>query len=366
LLHERSCETSGEINAITTDLRGYVGRIHYELVPLGNVPLHDRTTVESALTALLRIWPEWETSLAANVRGLMIISPAIENGLILSACERLDGFANVLRRLKNGERSALSELTFAARMVKAGYRPSLEPPVGASLLDTCIPMPEGSVYCEVIAPETREAIQEVKAAASALARVLRDENKGRRVEVLLTADIDLDVSTNVAEAIKAHPESNEAWAIGETAMASKRLAGDDANVGPTIPAAETAAIIGTAQCSIENGVRSAGIVRVPVTDAHAKRLMYGESHHFSHEEMNLLVMDVTKVISSLKAWRRLIERCFQPEQIRRFGAVVLFSAGITGEKMSPLENWEVVPNPYAYKLIPESLLRKIVSPDSPP
>jgi len=59
-------------------------------------------------------------------------------------------------------------------------------------------------------------------------------------------------------------------------------------------------------------------------------------------------------------------RCFQPDQNRRFGAVVLFSTGITGEKMSVIENWEVVPNPYAYKPIPESLFRKILSPDSRP
>jgi hypothetical protein len=333
---------------------------------LGNAPVQDRPTAESALSALLRIWPEWEASLTPNVRGLVLISPAIENGLILSACENLDGFPNVLRRLKNGERVAHSELTFAARMVKAGYRPTLEPPLGTGLLDTRIPMAEGQVYCEVIAPETRDVIQEVRTAASALATILRDENKGRRVEVLLAVDIDQNVSAKVAEAVKIHPDSNEAWAIGEIAVASKRLAGDDANVGPTIPAPEAAAIIGAAQCSVDRGMRSAGIVRVPVTDTRAKRLLYGESHHFSRGEMNLLVMDVTKVVSGLKAWRHLIERCFQPGQNRRFGAVALFFSGITGEKMSAMQNWEVVKNPYAYKPIPESLLQKILAPGSGP
>ncbi|PYV62525.1 MAG: hypothetical protein DMG97_40240, partial [Acidobacteria bacterium] len=90
----------------------------------------------------------------------------------------------------------------------------------------------------------------------------------------------------------------------------------------------------------------------------AKRLLYGESHHFSREQMNILVVDVTRIVSSLKIWSQLIEKCFQPEQNRRFGAVVLFSAGITGDKMAPFQQWKVVRNPYATKAIPESLLRK--------
>src|SRR5580765_1648870 len=72
---------------------------------------------------------------------------------------------------------------------------------------------------------------------------------------------------------------------------------------------------------------------VPVTDTRAKRLLYGESHHFSRDEMNVLVVDVTKIVTSLNAWSHLIARCFQPEQNRRFGAVVLFKSGMTGEKL---------------------------------
>ena len=168
----------------------------------------------------------------------------------------------------------------------------------------------------------------------------------------------------MAEAVRLHPDSNEIWPLETIAFISKRVAGDDANVGPTIPSPEAAAIIGNARCSVDSGVRTAGIVRVPVTDTRAKRLLYGESPHFSRDEMNVLVMDVTSVVSSLKVWSQLIEKCFQPEQNRRFGAIVLFSAGITGEKMSALQEWKVVRNPYAYKPIPESLLEKILTPES--
>jgi hypothetical protein len=276
----------------------------------------------------------------------------------------LEGFENVLRRLKTGERSASAELTFAARLVWAGFRPILEPPLGDGSLDTLIPVDDSAVYCEVIAPETSNAIEEVKDAASALAGILRDQNPGKRVEVLFSGDIDERAATKVADAVKHRPVSDEIWPLDNIALISTRVAGDDPNVGPTIPSPEAAAIIGAAQGLLHDGVRTAGIVRVPVTDVRAKRLLYGESHHFSRDHMNILVMDVSKCVSSLKAWGKLIENCLQPTQNRRFGAVILFFAGVTGDKMIPCQEWRVIRNPHGYKPIPEVLLEKIRSPDS--
>ena len=331
---------------------------------LGNPPIEDQQKVENALTALFRIWPEKQAAMAnAGIRGLLLVSPAVATGLVLSVCEQLDGFGNVLRRLKDGERSAHTELILAARLVNRGLKPILEPPTSNGSLDTCIPTENGKVYCEVIAPETSDAIREVRTAASALATILRDQNKGRRIEVLLSTDIDERISAEVAQFVRTQPDSNEIFHLDAIALISKRIAGNDLNVGPTIESVEATAIIGAAQFSLDYGVRTTGIVRLPVTDARAKRLLYGESHHFSRAEMNILVMDVTKIVSNLKAWSQMIERCFQPDQNRRFGAVVLFWTGITGDKLETLQKWQVVRNPYAYRPIPESLLQKILTLD---
>ena len=150
----------------------------------------------------------------------MIISPAIEKGVVLSACEKLTGFENVMRRLKTGERSAYSELLFAARLVKIGFQPVLEPRSGSGVLDTLIPTSTGKVYCEVIAPETSDAIREIKTAASTLAGTLKEQNAGRRVEVLLLVDFDEDSANRVAEAVKVRPDSSEIWSLGIDALPS--------------------------------------------------------------------------------------------------------------------------------------------------
>jgi hypothetical protein len=199
---------------------------------LGNPPVQDRETVENALRALLRIWPEREAAIVGrNTRGLVLISPAIESGIVLSACENLIGFENVLRRLKTGERSAYTELVFAARLVKAGFQPILEPSLGSGFLDTRIPMDAGDVYCEVIAPETSETILEVKTAASDLAATLMEQNTGRRVEVLLSVDIDESISSRVVEAVNLLPDSNETWPLETIALISSEFPGMTATSG---------------------------------------------------------------------------------------------------------------------------------------
>lgn len=334
---------------------------------LGQMPAQNPETVEEALSVLFRLWPERAQEIATGThRGLMTISPAIDDGLMLHMCERLNGFEKVLRRLRAGERSAYSELILASRLVSAGLEPTLEPPLGSGNLDTRVTMREGDVWFEVIAPETSDAILEMRVSADKLATTLLEQNAGRRIEVLLSVDISEEVTSRVADAIRLHPDSDDTWSLDMVALVSKFVAGDKANVGPTIaqPHGSSAAIIGVAKSSITAGIRTCGIVRVPVTDNRAKRLLYAESHHFSREEMNILVMDLTKVPGKSKGWAPIIERCLQPGQNRRFGAVVLFSTGLALDTMAGLQEWRVVRNPYAYKPVPESLLQQIANADT--
>src|SRR5215467_1870564 len=105
-----------------------------------SAPHHNREAVEAALSTLMRLWPERIMALASNrARGLLLINPAIRDGIMLSACEDLKGFDNVIRRLRqDAERSAYCELAFTARVVRAGLTPVLEPRLGSKILDTLI------------------------------------------------------------------------------------------------------------------------------------------------------------------------------------------------------------------------------------
>src|ERR671924_1937138 len=71
--------------------------------------------IRRGLIALENHLPERLNELERRaMRGIAPILPLIELGLVLADCEALDGFAPVMARAYEGERSALSELSFAA------------------------------------------------------------------------------------------------------------------------------------------------------------------------------------------------------------------------------------------------------------
>lgn len=82
--------------------------------------------------------------------------------------------------------------------------------------------------------------------------------------------------------------------------------------------------------------------------------MQAETHHFSADHSNVLVIDITRVPGGMR-WGSLIQRRLQPNQNRRFGAVILVRRWI-GESNLVEEEWRVVRNPHAYQPVPEDFL----------
>lgn len=104
----------------------------------------------------------------------------------------------------------------------------------------------------------------------------------------------------------------------------------------------------------KDGIRTRAHVSISMTDERAQRLMEAEAHHFSREEINILVMDISKVPSGIKCWSPLIQRRFQPRINRRFGAVILFASYIESAGFS--RHSCVLQNPHAYRQPPKCLL----------
>jgi hypothetical protein len=295
------------------------------------------------------------------LRGLLIVSPLIHLGSVLHACENLDGFDGVLRRLKTDERSAQSELRFAARLLEAGLTPILEPSLGSKVLDSVVEFKSQQVYCEVIAPETSDAMQQMQEVATELGSRIIEQNTGRRVEVLLDGGDIEHLVQPLLDSIRERQPSGVIEVLAGIGRVSITETHGSLDVGPIIPGESD----GVVQCAIrvrhEGNLRTAAIIRTPVSDERAKKLLYAESHHFSKDEMNVLVMDVTAVPGAIKGWSKLVERCLQPTQNRRIGAVLLFSSRMDGGSASLKYDWRAIKNQHAYKAIPDAFIRLIVS-----
>src|SRR6266849_3830557 len=86
------------------------------------------TTAWEAMGHVERLSPTLlDPILAGPSRGPYLVAWIVDLGISLGLCESLDGFAGVLSRLASGEGSALSEMMVAARLVRLGYTPTLEP-----------------------------------------------------------------------------------------------------------------------------------------------------------------------------------------------------------------------------------------------
>lgn len=117
--------------------------------------------------------------------------------------------------------------------------------------------------------------------------------------------------------------------------------------------------IGIVSANTEGHLPSLAMVRLPIDDQRAARLMGAETHQLSPNETNLLAIDVSNVPGGIPDWIPLIQRRFQPNLNRRFGAVVLFSRVNQLHSANIIRGYRVLRNAHAYRPIPDPLLNAI-------
>jgi len=331
---------------------------------LGQAPPLPGDLCWEALSALERLWPErLEMLLRSGARGFGVIAPVVDDALTLHACSGLPGIEAVLRRVRHGEASALSELKFAAALVQLGYTPALEPKCEGKVLDTLVEVEGQDVFVEVISPEMSDAVEELRKRAEDVAKVIVEVGRGCRIEVYLLAEPTVEAAAAVKEAVLglASDPSDRIHAL--PAVALFRCETFRRDVGPAIDGPDGSPRLGVARIEVGPAGGTAAIVRVAISDERARRLLSAEAHHFSRDKANILVMDVSRVAGATNAWRPWVERCFQPGRSRRFGAVVLFDPALVG--LAVTRRWRVVRNPHAKHGVPERLLAGLESLDQP-
>jgi hypothetical protein len=305
-----------------------------------------------ALEALDRLWPEYvDRMVASQTRGVAVIAMAIHLGSILRSCEPLVGFCDVLRRLRGGEQSALPELFVAANLVRVGWVPELEPRLDGNRLDCVIRVDGTVVYIEVISPERGEAIIEAHEAIQTLATRLKTDQAGRKIELLVSVDLNDDVVAQVRDFLSRAANSEAVQEIpGIGAVIVEPFDGSMV-VSPRIRSESDQTVLGAAVGSPADA--SLVSVRMAITDSRVQRLLAAELHHFSRGETNLLVIDVSRCAGSIRGWTPLIERRFQPQQNRRLGGAAVYQ--LTGTMPAIEHRWRILRNPHAYRPVPDAL-----------
>ena len=330
---------------------------------LGLEPAESPYNVDCAFDALRRLWPEYLDQLQAqDSPGVFTVNIAINRGLTIAACESLRGFQPAMARLRRGEESAFAELQFAAALVRSGLVPELEPQLGSKRLDCAVDIGSERVFAEVISPETSEAVRGAEATIKRVANELVARTAGTRTELLLAVEPDNQFDSIIATATTTLPDEAIHYIEGLGWIHRMFLGPQPPNLGSLIfnpdprPATAVSSMRGP-----ENGIFTAAVVRLPVSDERMHRLLSAELSHFSQAERNILVVRVSSGPKSISLWVPLIRRWFQPKRNRRVGAIVLYDqAQILGSPPTIRQRWHVIKNPYAYISVPDSLIYHIL------
>jgi hypothetical protein len=304
---------------------------------------------------------------ASGQAGLLYVAPLISLGLVLADSERLTGFGPVVTRLRAGEPSAFAELAVAAGLVRIGYPPTLEPPLGESVLDSVVNVDGRSVYIEVISPDTSAEMRAAREDVSQLATALVTSTAGTHTEVLLVGDPEGKHAAIAAAAARAPVDEqvHELPGIGQVRR-SANVPNVAPNLGPIIPNPDPRPVLACGRGQFNQDGGASATVRVPMTDNRAQRLLSAELHHFSRDEGNLLVVAVTRVPGGLDWWLPLVQRWFRPGRNTRVGGVALYDEGLVGAPLAARQRWRVVANPYARVRLPDALLEALRHLDESP
>jgi hypothetical protein len=314
-----------------------------------------------ALGIIERLYPEYfDKVLTDGLKGIAFIAPIIDLGITLEACENLNGFDRLLARIKKGEGATFSEAKFAAELVKLGYNPILEPQLGEKRLDALISVGGEKVYFEVITPETSDVMKTAYSEMRKLTQRIMKENKGMDVNIKLLTDLNTSISDSILAYLKTlSPSTENTHIMPDIALIKySTFAPKPLSFECEQNDLEPSELFVASFSRTEDGIKTRINVGTSITDERAQRLMRTEAEHFSREEINILVMDVSKIPNGIRCWLPLIRRRFQPHINRRFGAVVLFSCYISAGV-----SWRssVLTNPHACRQPPKNLIDELAS-----
>lgn len=255
----------------------------------------------------------------------------INTGLTLSKCQTLKGFEGVIQRARSGDNGALPELEFASTLVDLGYEPILDEPYHETRPDALIISDGQEVCIDVISPLTSDEMRNAYMVMSTIGTNLREKLSTQitnlRLELYLLTSSPYDISDEVYSFLCSFP-SPMPGVIHELpglALIRYNHVTDPLSSGLAIDTASPSnTVTPTLFCVTADQTGNNVIVRFPLADERLELMMSRKRGQFSPNEINLLVIDVTRVPGGFTGWQSLVRRRLQPGMNTRFSGVLLY------------------------------------------
>jgi hypothetical protein len=313
-----------------------------------------------ALGTIERLYPQAIDETLRSGGNTFAMVRLIDVGSVLALTEHLEGFSSVFSRMRSGEHAAMSELAVAAGFVRLGYRPTLEPEVLGRRPDCSITVEQDAeVLFEVVTPESAEVMRGIQEGLTETVRRGLDIVPGTCVNIVFVTDPSTAAREIVLDTVFRSGFPTQGERVLEIPnVAHIRVCQFKQETMAPDPVALGQVMLGAVALRInpkESGTRVNA--KVAFTDERADRFLEDEAKHFPGDTCNVVVMDLSGVPTTMKDWRLLLERRFQPKVNRHFSAAILFRA--LPEAKGIVREWAVVPNPYARRPLPDSLFLRL-------
>lgn len=312
-----------------------------------------------ALGYLEHLWPEMiEKAITGQMKGGTFAAELVDAGLVLQSTYNINGFEEILNRLKAEETSAFRELVIASLLMKSGLKIELEPELNNRKPDFGFVFNGEYIYVETITPNSSDFHKKTEEFLMALGYHLVSKQRNNAIEITLLDEPSPDLFRMIVsldEQIDVNPSFNSVYSYinriewkylqPQLSQGSIRIKNsqNQTNLGMFFTEPNRGTHVGTHYLMDE--------------PERVGKLIDQEIKHFSKEHINLLIVD-TKNDSLSVDVKTAIERRFQPTINRRLSGVLVLSEFYTiigGVKMQ--REWRVFPNPHAYKPLSNLLLQ---------
>jgi hypothetical protein len=261
----------------------------------------------------------------------------------------------VLNRVRQGQYSAISEIMWAALLIRKGYHLKLEPPSGHGKADTLITTTDGySVYAEIIAPISANETTEIFEAMKILANQIKPAIPGTRLELHLSEDPRTVEGDDLLSCINSYIANSPS---GKIEMSVGTVRWEPYSPHPTW-SESISATTDLIQCGVVSFSDDClADVTADVSDERIQRMVSAKGRQLSRGNRNLVVVNMTTLLASIEQWKTLIQRRLQPNINTRISGVVIMREQFERHEMQIETNF--IQNPHALRPIPLSLIEAL-------
>jgi hypothetical protein len=308
-----------------------------------------------------RVYSIGSTGALVETSGAGPTLQVVSMGKKLRAVENALGAAQLIDRVKTGDRAAVSELTAIYLATVPGSEIEIGPDaqVGDSVRRPDFKVRDQSeewTYVEVTAPDEAETAERGKMILERIVSLLPTLPAGTGIEVFLLCEPNDGQVESLVSAVEraVHDGTPRVEEINGLALLTMSQGGPPGQLVLQDHGKVFQPRMGCARFELVGDQAKSIAVRIPYTDERAEAFITREARQLPTTAPGLIMIDMNRAQTGLKAWGPLIQRRLQPTQHTRVSAVCLFTQAIslTGDALKWQSTTRYIANRHARQLLP--------------